>query len=108
MRTGIDRASGVSPHTHGSVLSVVVAPRAGKSSIERLADGAIQVRVAAPPVDGAANAALLRFLADVLDIPRSRFEIAFGASSRRKRIVIAGLAPNELETRLQAALGTGR
>ena len=96
--------SGVSPHAHGSVLSVVVAPRAGKSSIERLADGAIQVRIAAPPVDGAANAALLRFLAGVLDVPRSRFEIVSGASSRRKRIVIAGLAPDELETRLQAAL----
>jgi uncharacterized protein (TIGR00251 family) len=98
----------VSPQAHGSVLSVVLAPRAGRSGIERLADGAIQVRVAAPPVDGAANAALLRFLAEVLDMPRSRFEIAFGASSRRKRIVIAGLAPNELETRLQAALGTER
>jgi uncharacterized protein (TIGR00251 family) len=108
VRTGTDRASGVSPQAHGSVLSVVLAPRAGRSGIERLADGAIQVRVAAPPVDGAANAALLRFLAEVLDMPRSRFEIAFGASSRRKRIVIAGLAPNELETRLQAALGTER
>jgi uncharacterized protein len=86
------------------VLSVVVAPRAGRSSIERLADGAIQICVAAPPVDGAANATLLRFLAGILDLPRSRFEIVSGASSRRKRIVIAGLAPDELEARLQAAL----
>jgi uncharacterized protein len=86
------------------MLSVVVAPRAGRSSIERLADGVIQIRVAAAPVDGAANAALLRFLAGVLDLPRSRFEIVSGASSRRKRIVIAGLAPDELETRLQTAL----
>jgi uncharacterized protein (TIGR00251 family) len=102
--SGADRASGVSPHAHGSVLSVVVAPRAGRSSIERLADGAIQIRVAAPPVDGAANAALLRFLAGVLGLPRSRFEIISGASSRRKRIVIAGLPPDELESRLQLAL----
>jgi uncharacterized protein len=89
------------------VLSVLVVPRAGRSSIEQLADGTVQVRVAAPPVDGAANAALLRLLADILDVPRSRLEIASGASSRRKRISVDGVAPDELETRLQAALGKG-
>jgi uncharacterized protein len=103
--SGANRASGVSKHARGSILSVVVVPRAARSSIEQLADGAIQVRVAAPPVDGAANAALLRFLAGVLDVPRSRLEIIGGSSSRRKRISVNGLTPGELETRLQAALG---
>ena len=103
MTTGANRASRVSKHARGSVLSVTVVPRAARSSIEQLADGAIQVRVAAPPVDGAANAALLRFLAGVLDVPRSRLEIT-GASSRRKRITVSGLTPDELETRLHAAL----
>jgi uncharacterized protein (TIGR00251 family) len=102
--TGANRASGVSKHARGSVLSVIVVPRAARSSIEQLADGAIQVRVAAPPVDGAANAVLLRFLAGVLDVPRSRLEIIGGATSRRKRITVRGLTPDELETRLQAAL----
>jgi uncharacterized protein (TIGR00251 family) len=102
--SGANRASRVLKHAHGSVLSVVVVPRAAKSSLEQLADGAIQVRVAAPPVDGAANAALLRFLAGVLDVPRSRLEITGGASSRRKRITVSGLTPDELETRLHAAL----
>jgi uncharacterized protein len=103
--TGANRASGISTHPRGSVLSVVVVPRAGRSSIDRLADGAIQVRVAAPPVDGAANSALLRFLAGALDVPRSRLEIISGAASRRKRISFAGLTPVELESRLQAELG---
>jgi uncharacterized protein (TIGR00251 family) len=98
-------ASGKSKHAHGSVLAVTVVPRAARSSIEQLPDGAIHVRVSAPPVDGAANAALLRFLAGVLDVPRSRLEIIRGASSRRKRINVSGLTPGELETRLQAALG---
>jgi uncharacterized protein len=102
--TGANCVSGVSKHARGSVLSVIVTPRAARSSIEQLADGAIQVRVAAPPVNGAANAALLRFLAGVLDVPRSRLEIIGGASSRRKRITVNGLTPDELETRLQAAL----
>jgi uncharacterized protein (TIGR00251 family) len=102
--TGANRASGVANHPHGSLLSVVVVPRSGKSSITQLSDGTIQIRVAAPPVEGAANAALLRFLADILDVPRSRLAITSGASTRRKRVVIAGLAPDELEIRLQAAL----
>ena len=107
MTNGPNRAFGVATHADGSVLSVLVVPRAGRSSIEQVADGTVQVRVAAPPVDGAANAALLRLLADILDVPRSRLEIASGASSRRKRISVDGVAPDELETRLQAALGKG-
>jgi uncharacterized protein (TIGR00251 family) len=102
--TGANHGSVVSPHPQGSQLSVVVVPRAGKSSIAQLADGTIQIRIAAPPVDGAANAALLRFLADILDLPRSRVAIASGTSSRRKRISVCGVAPDELEMRLQAAL----
>jgi uncharacterized protein len=102
---GANRASDVSKYRNGSLLSVLVFPRAGKSSIAQLADGTIQIRVAAPPVDGAANAALLRFLAGMLDVPRSRLSIASGASSRRKRISVDGIAPDELERRLQAALG---
>jgi uncharacterized protein (TIGR00251 family) len=95
----------VSKSPNGSLLSVVVVPRAGKSSIAQLADGTIQIRVAAPPVDGAANAVLLRFLAGILDVPRSRLAIASGASSRRKRISVDGIAPDDLERRLHAALG---
>jgi uncharacterized protein len=103
--TGANRASGMSKHVHGSVLSVIVVPRAAKSSLEQLADGAIQVRVSAPPVDGAANAALLRLLANALDVPLSRLEIIGGPSSRRKRITVRGLKPDKLETPLRAALG---
>jgi uncharacterized protein len=102
--TGANRASGVASRAHGSLLWLVVIPRAGKSSIAQLGDGTIQIRVAAPPVDGAANVALLRFLADILDVPRSRLAIASGASNRRKRISVDGMAPDELERRLQAAL----
>jgi uncharacterized protein YggU (UPF0235/DUF167 family) len=50
----------------------------------------------------------VRLLAGALDIPRSRLEIISGETSRRKRIVIAGVTPDELESRLQAALGKNR
>ena len=90
------------------MLSVTVVPRAGRSSIEEATDGTLRVRVAAPPVDGAANAALLRFLAGVLEVPRSRLEIAFGKSNRHKRVIVAGMTPSELQKRLNDALGRER
>ena len=70
--------------------------------------GMVRVRIAAPPVAGAANAALLRFLADVLNIPRSQLEIDSGKSNRRKRVVVDGMMPVELQKRLHGALGKGR
>ena len=101
-----ERVSPISAHARGSMLSVTVVPRAGKSSLERLADGTLRIRVAAPPVDGAANAALLRFLANTLDVPRSRLAITSGESSRHKRIVVEGVAPDVLARSLVDALGT--
>jgi uncharacterized protein len=100
--------SPISSHARGSTLSITVVPRARRSSIEESTDGTLRARVAAPPVDGAANAALLRFLADVLDVPRSRLEIASGISSRHKRVVVDGMTPGELQNRLRDALDQGR
>lgn len=74
--------------------------------MELLADGTIRVRLAAPPVDGAANTALLRVLADALNIPRSRLAIASGATGRRKRITIEGVGVEELHARLRTALAS--
>lgn len=94
----------LSASSHGAILALTVVPRASKSEMELLADQTLRVRLAAPPVDGAANMALLRFLADALDIPRSRLSIASGATSRRKRIAIDGVDVQQLNARLGAAL----
>ena len=94
----------VTASANGAVLAVTVVPRASKTGMERLADGTIRVRLAAPPVDGAANTALLRFLADSLDLPKSRLSIASGSASCRKRIDIDGLGAEELDARLRIAL----
>lgn len=94
----------LSASAHGAVLAVTVAPRASQTDMERMADGTIRVRLAAPPVDGAANTALLRFLADALELPRSRLTIASGATSRRKRIVMEGVGVAELDAKLRTAL----
>ncbi len=57
---------------------------------------AIKIRVKAPPVDGAANEELIRFLAKRLGVPRSSIRLVSGASSRHKRITIDGMTPEEI------------
>ena len=62
-------------------------------------DGILQARVAAPPVDGAANEALVRLLADVIGLPASRLSVVAGATSRRKVIDVEGVDPSTLRSR---------
>ncbi len=97
-------SSPIAAHARGAVLAVTVVPRASKTDIERLPDGTIRIRLAAPPVDGAANTALLRFLADALGLPRSRLSIASGVTSRRKRIVVENIGVDELIAMLRVAV----
>ncbi len=69
-----------------SWLDVVVSPNARRTQADGLHDGALRVRLAAPPVDGKANALLLEWLADELGLPRRAVRLARGESSRRKQI----------------------
>jgi len=79
----------------GVRLAVRVTPRASKSAVAGILEGvdghpALAVKLAAPPVDGAANAALVKFLADVLDLPRSRVSIRSGQTARVKLLRLEG------------------
>ena len=80
----------------GSQLTVRAQPRANRSEIVGVKGEYLKVRLAAPPVDGAANEELRRFLAKALKIPRSRLELVQGRSSRIKTLRIHGLSPDEL------------
>ena len=101
---GAESVAAVAAHARGSVFAIAVAPRGSRNRIEETADGALRVRVTAPPVDGAANTAALRLLADSIGVPRTDLEIVSGASNRHKRILVVGLEPDELEWRLRQAL----
>jgi uncharacterized protein (TIGR00251 family) len=70
----------------GALLDLAVIPNAKRSQLAGLHDGALRVRLAAPPVDGAANEALQRWLADEVGIPKSQVQLLRGASGRRKRV----------------------
>ena len=86
------------------LLEVHAAPRASKSRLAGVHDGRLKVRLAAPPVDGAANQELVRFLARALGVPRSTVTLVKGASSRRKTVAVVGLDAAEARSRL----GLGR
>ena len=83
-------------------LTVEVRPRAGRDQILGWHGGALRVRVAAPPADGAANQAVRALLAAELGCAPSRIEIVRGHTARTKAIRVAGLAPAELAARLGA------
>jgi uncharacterized protein (TIGR00251 family) len=80
-------------------------PRAKKSKIVGLHGAALDVAVAAPPVDGAANAELAAALAKVLGVGRSAVAVVRGESSRNKLVEVRGLSSAEIRARLSAASG---
>ncbi|CAH0349482.1 DUF167 domain-containing protein [Aquabacterium sp. CECT 9606] len=67
------------------VIDVSVSPNAKRTEVVGWHDGALRLRLAAPPVDGAANDALQRWLASQLKLPQSRIELVRGATARRKQ-----------------------
>jgi uncharacterized protein (TIGR00251 family) len=72
-------------------ISVYVQPRASKTEIAGMHGDALKIRLTAPPVDNAANAALIEFIAGKLGIPKGSVRVAAGATSRRKVVEIAGV-----------------
>ncbi|HZN93238.1 MAG TPA: DUF167 domain-containing protein [Myxococcales bacterium] len=79
------------PVEGGVELLVLVQPRASRSRVVGEHGGYLKVQLAAPPVDGAANAALLELLAELLGVPRRQVSLVSGESSRRKRVRAAGV-----------------
>ena len=79
-------------------------PRAGRTTIAGVRGNALAIRLAAAPVDGAANEALIAFLADTFDHPRRDITIVSGHTSRDKRVAIAGLTEAEFDARLNDIL----
>lgn len=74
------------------VFSVRVVPRASKSEIVGELDGALKVRIASPPVDGAANAELIKVLSKAFGVSKSEVEILSGQASKSKQIKITNLS----------------
>ena len=86
--------------SEGVLMAVRVVPRAARSGLAGMRDGALLVRLNAAPVDGAANAELVEVLADALGVPRRAVSITVGERSRRKTVLIRGLSADEVAARI--------
>jgi len=83
------------------VFDVRVVPRASKSEIVGEHDGALKVRIASPPVDGAANEELIKLLAKSFSVPKSAVEIVSGHASKLKQVMITDADPEKFTSILQ-------
>lgn len=77
-------------------LEIRVIPRAGRSGFAGLRDGALVVKLAAAPVDGAANDELIALFAKTLRVPKRDVQIVSGEQSRSKRVRVAGMDREQL------------
>lgn len=81
-------------------FAVRLMPRGGADRIDGVSeDGVLQARVAAPAVAGAANVAMVRLIADELDVSRSSVRLVAGATGRHKLVVVEGVIPEEVVAR---------
>lgn len=81
-------------------LRVRLTPRADREAIVLDGDGTVRARVAAPPVGGQANAALVKLLAQRLRVPKSRISVVRGQTAREKVVRVEGLAADDAHARL--------
>jgi uncharacterized protein (TIGR00251 family) len=79
-----------------TTIAFQVQPRAKRTEVVGWHDDAIKIRLRAPPVDGAANDELVRFLAKQTGVPRSAITIVSGRTSRKKRISLEGVTESEV------------
>ena len=82
------------------IVNVRVVPRASRTEIVGQHDGALRIRIAAPPVDGAANAELIKLLAKKFGVSKSDVEIITGETSKNKRIKIANLSESSFRGKI--------
>jgi uncharacterized protein (TIGR00251 family) len=90
----------LSEQADGVILSTKLQPRASRNEIGEPLGEELKIKVTAPPVDSAANEALIKLLAEKLDCPRSKVELIRGKTSRHKTIKVHGLTAAQVFERL--------
>lgn len=86
-------------------IDIRVTPRASKTAIDGIRDGRLLIKVTAPPVDAAANDAVIDVLARACGVPKRQVAIVLGATGRQKTIAVLGVAAADVRARLSAILG---
>jgi uncharacterized protein len=97
-----DPADAIADTPGGCLIQIKVIPRAPSTLIEGMRDGALLVKLSAPPVEGQANESLLRFIAQVCDVPRRSVSLERGEKARRKVIRVQRMTRAEATLRVRA------
>jgi uncharacterized protein (TIGR00251 family) len=90
--------------TTGGRFDVRVTPRAGRTALAGIREGRLAIRVSAPPVEGAANDALVRLVASVIGVPPRDLRVVAGTRGRLKTVEVVNLDATEIQRRLTEAL----
>lgn len=85
----------------GCMISCLATPRASRNALCAWHDGRLKVALAAPPVDGEANKTLVKFIAEVLNVPKNSVSVASGATGRRKVVAISSMSADEVAAVLE-------
>jgi len=88
----------------GAIVTVKVIPRAGHTAIAGTRDNALLIRLAAAPVDGAANTALISLFAAIIGVPKRQIAIIAGEKSRTKHVKVIGVTAEIVRQRLGLSL----
>ncbi len=98
----------IRPTDHGCTFSVRVHPGARRDAVTGVQGGSLKISLTTPPTDGRANIALIAFLANIFDIPRSRIQLLTGAASRSKTLRVQLADSGRILEALHAALAKHR
>lgn len=85
----------------GCLISCLATPRASRNALCAWHDGRLKVALAAPPVDGEANKTLVKFMAEVLNVPKSTVSVYSGATGRRKVVAVSSMSAAEVAAILE-------
>lgn len=80
----------------GAVLEIRVLPRSSRCEIAGVQDGALKIKITAPPVEGKANEECIRFISDLLKIRKSAISIIAGGKSKNKTVLVTGMTAQEI------------
>jgi uncharacterized protein (TIGR00251 family) len=95
----------VTSTTTGVLLTVRVTPRAGRTAVAGVKDDVLLVKLAAAPVEGAANEALVELLAKAFDLPKRDVRVVSGERSRNKRVELTGVSQGAAEKMVRGMTG---
>lgn len=90
----------ISSDPGGVLLNLRVVPRASRNEVAEVVGDALKIRLQAPPVEGKANKALARFLAEALDVPANRIQLLAGERGRNKRVRVEGVTAQQVAAAL--------